>query len=75
MDRDNPDYVCRLKKGLYGLKQSARCWNATLHEFLRSREYSQSPADECLYIKTVRQDDGQISFVIMGVYVDDIIPV
>ena len=75
VDATRPDYVCRLKKGLYGLKQSARCWNATLDEFLRSRDFHPSPADECMYIKTVKQSDGSISFVILGVYVDDIIPV
>ena len=36
---DHPDYVCKLKKSLYGLKQSARCWNQTLHNFLVTNGY------------------------------------
>ena len=41
VDESRPDYVCRLQKGLYGLKQSARCCKATLDEFLKSRGYYQ----------------------------------
>ena len=75
IDPEHPDYVCLLDKSLYGLKQSARCWNATLDGYLKSCDYRQSSADECIYIKTVKEDDGKISFVILGVYVDDIIPI
>ena len=28
-----------------------------------------------LYVKSIRNDDGHISFVTLGVYVDDLIPV
>ena len=72
VDPDHPDYVHKLKKSLYGLKQSARCWNQTLDNFLLTNGYRRSPADECIYVKTVKRDDGFISFVI---FVDDIIPV
>ena len=75
IDPDHPDYVSKLKKSLYGLKQSARCWNQTLHNLLVTNGYRRSPTDECIYVKTVKRDDGFISFVILAVYVDDIIPV
>ena len=75
VDPKKPDYVCKLKKSIYGLKQSARCWNVTLDEYLRSNGYRKSNADDCLYVKSIKKADGHISFVILGVYVDDIIPV
>ena len=67
--------MCKLKKSLYGLKQSARSWNQTLDNFLVTNGYRKSPADECIYVKTVTKDDGFISVVILAVYVEDIIPV
>ena len=75
VDPDRPNHVCKLKKSIYGLKQSARCWNTTLDEYLKSVGYCKSKADECIYVKSVKEANGHISFVILGVYVDDIIPV
>ena len=75
VDPEKSDHVCKLKKSIYGLKQSARCWNSTLDEYLNSAGYRKSNADDCLYVKSVKDADGHISFVILGVYVDDIIPV
>ena len=75
VDPDRPNHVCKLKKSIYGLKQSARCWNITLDEYLKSVGYRKSNADECIYVKSVKEPNGHISFVILGVYVDDIIPV
>ena len=42
--------VCKLKRFLYGLKQSPRCWNEVLHEQLVDKQFVQSAADQCLYI-------------------------
>ena len=75
IDPDHPDYVCKLKKSIYGLKQSARCWNQTLDSFLLRNGYRKNGADECIYVKSKRNDDGLISFVILAIYVDDIIPI
>ena len=66
------NYVCKLEKSLYGLKQSARCWNATLHKYLESNNFQQSSADGCIYVKRVIEHG---KFVILAVYVDDLIPV
>ena len=75
IDPKHPGKVCKLKKSIYGLKQSARCWNQTLDSSLRSHGYRKSGADSCIYIKSEKKADGFISFVILAVYVDDIIPV
>ncbi|CAB4028310.1 Retrovirus-related Pol poly from transposon TNT 1-94 [Paramuricea clavata] len=66
-------HVCKLKKSLYGLKQSARCWNSTLDSFLKSSGYKQVGADSCLYMKSVKLQNGKINFVILSIHVDDIL--
>ena len=60
--------VCRLKRSLYGLKQSARCWNTELDNKLKSMGFSQTTCDPCLYVRV--DQDGVF---IIAVYVDDII--
>ena len=75
VDPDQPEYVCKLDKSLYGLKQSARCWNSTLDTYLKENGYRQSSADSCMYIKSTKSPDGKVKFVILAVFVDDFIPV
>ena len=75
IDPNRPNYVCKLNKSIYGLKQPAICWNSTLHEFITSSGYRRSAADECIYIKQTKNSNGKISFVILAVYVDDMLPV
>ena len=60
--------VCKLKKSIYGLKQSPRCWNTALDKHLKSIGFAQSNCDPCIYYKDV---GGEVFY--MGVYVDDII--
>ena len=59
--------VCKMKRSLYGLKQSPRCWNSVLDDHLRGMGFVQSSSDPCIYIAS----EGE-SFII-GVYVDDIV--
>ena len=40
--------VCKLKKSLYGLKQSGRNWNNMLHNFLIREKFTQSLTDPCV---------------------------
>ena len=60
--------VCKLKKSLYGLKQSPRCWNTAFREYMESIHYKQSAADPCVFIKTEKE-----GITIVAVYVDDLI--
>ncbi|GJT50638.1 ribonuclease H-like domain-containing protein [Tanacetum coccineum] len=60
--------VCRLKKSLYGLKQTPRQWNANLTSALIENGFNQSKSYYSLYTKF---DKG--IFVALYVYVDDII--
>ena len=66
---DNPNnYVCKLNKSLYGLKQASRQWYAKLNSELQNMGYKQSKNDYSLFIKKTTDD-----ITIAVVYVDDII--
>ena len=61
------ELVCKLRKSIYGLKQSSRCWNTTLDSHLKEMGFVQSTSDPCIYVDT-RADGFYI-----GVYVDDMV--
>ena len=56
--------VWRLKKSLYGLKQSGRNWNNTIHAYLIESGYERSKNDPCLYF-------NNSTFIL--VWVDDLL--
>ena len=60
--------VCKLKKSLYGLKQSPRCWNEKLCNHLKLLGYKQSGADPCVFIRNSKE-----KLEIIAIYVDDLI--
>ena len=62
-----PEYVLRLKKAIYGLKQAARQWNKKLHTTLVSMGFKRLESDRSVYIY---ERDGVK--VIMPIFVDDI---
>lgn len=47
--------VCKLKKSLYGLKQSPRCWNEKLCEYLKLLGFKQSNADPCVFVRQKKE--------------------
>jgi hypothetical protein len=61
--------VCKLKKSLYGLKQSPRLWYQKFDAFMKTQGYTRSNEDACLYTKTC--SDG--SFITLILYVDDML--
>ena len=60
--------VCKLKRSIYGLKQSSRCWNQVLDKHLKTTGFKPSMNDPCIY---TLNSGGEI--FILAVYVDDII--
>jgi len=58
--------VWRLKKGLYGLKQSGRNWHNELVDSLGTMGFKKADADPCLFV-------NQKSGMFVLVYVDDLL--
>jgi hypothetical protein len=65
---EKPEYVCKLKKALCGLKQSPRAWFSRLDQYLQQQGYKRGTIDSNLYIKIKEQN-----MIVVVVYVDDII--
>ena len=72
--------VCRLKKSLYGLKQSPRAWFGRFTKSMRAFGYHQSNSDHTLFLKIqlgkittliVYVDDMVVTLIL---YVDDMVP-
>ena len=61
------DLVCKLKRSIYGLKQSPRCWNSALDHKLKQMGFVQAKGDPYLYMAS----EGEM--FIIAVYVDDIV--
>ena len=60
--------VCKLKKSLYGLKQSPRAWFGRFLTTMKEFGYKQSNSDHTLFIK---HKEGKVTALI--VYVDDMV--
>lgn len=63
------DWVCRLRKAIYGLKQASRQWYKKMDDFLtKNLGLCRNLADDCIYTGCY---DGVI--VIIALYVDDLL--
>ena len=62
------ELMCKLKKSLYGLKQSPRCWYEKLKIYLTNADFKQCVSEPCVFY---RWENGKLTIV--TVYVDDLI--
>uniref|UniRef100_A0A2N9I383 Reverse transcriptase Ty1/copia-type domain-containing protein n=1 Tax=Fagus sylvatica TaxID=28930 RepID=A0A2N9I383_FAGSY len=60
--------VCRLKRSIYGLKQSSRQWYLRFHDSITSFGFEMIEEDHCVYLKRSKR-----SILILSLYVDDIL--
>ncbi|CAN0847266.1 Retrovirus-related Pol polyprotein from transposon RE1, partial [Linum grandiflorum] len=67
-DPDHPDYVCKLRKSIYGLRQAPRAWFECLSTALQQFGFSPSKTDPSLFI----YKPGSTALYVL-VYVDDIV--
>nr|GEX45573.1 putative reverse transcriptase, RNA-dependent DNA polymerase [Tanacetum cinerariifolium] len=68
VESSNPREVCRLKKSLYGLKQSPRAWFGRFTLAMRKYGFKQSNSDHTLFFKW----KGKLVTCLI-IYVDDMI--
>jgi Reverse transcriptase (RNA-dependent DNA polymerase) len=60
--------VCRLKKAIYGLKQSPHAWYKKLRSVILKIDFKQSEAESSMFVKTSNQ-----GIVVILIYVDDLV--
>ena len=63
------DYVCRLRKSLYGLKQALRQWYKKFESVMCEQGYRKTTSDHCVFVRKFSNDD----FIILLLYVDDML--
>lgn len=63
------NYVFKLNKAIYGLKQASKAWYDKIDKALTDLQFKKSLNEPCVYIKT----DNQGNDIILALYVDDIL--
>ena len=58
IEKGNEHLVCKLNKGIYGLKQSGRVWHRTLRNELEKTGFTPGDADSTVYFRF--GDNGSI---------------
>ena len=67
--KEKKDYVYKLKKSLYGLKQTPRQWYKKFKSVMGEQGYRKTTSNHCVFMQKFSNDD----FVILLLYVDDIL--
>ena len=63
--------VLRLRKMLYGLKNSAFAWNEHFTKWMKDHGFTNVDGDGVTFVKIENQRDGSINKLIVGMHVDD----
>ena len=50
IDSNYPNYVCKLKKSIYGLNQAPRAWNTKLRSYILHMGFTSTQPDTSLFI-------------------------
>ena len=61
--------VCKLKKSLYGIKQSPRQWYKRFDSFMRGNRYTESHYDSCVYYNKFLGGE----YIYLLLYLDDML--
>lgn len=65
---DGTGRVCKLKRAIYGLKQSGRNWNKLLNQTLLEFGLKRTVSDQCMYVKKTNRH-----IMIVMIWVDDVL--
>jgi hypothetical protein len=68
VDTKNARKICKLRKSIYGLKQTSRSWNIHFDEVIKGFGFIKNPEEPCIYKKI---SGSAIVFLIL--HVDDIL--
>lgn len=63
------NYVFKLNKAIYGLKQASKAWYDKIDKALTDLQFRKSLSEPCVYIKSSEAGDP----LILAIYVDDIL--
>lgn len=67
-DKAHPDFVCKLKRSFYGLRQTPRAWYDTLKSSLFELNFKRCTYDHSLFFK-----NSPTGMLMILIYVDDIL--
>ncbi|RDX61703.1 hypothetical protein CR513_60047, partial [Mucuna pruriens] len=68
VSNESKSMVCRLKKSIYGLKQTSRQWYHKFHQVITSYGFEANVVDDCVYHKF-----SGSKYIFLVLYVDDIL--
>jgi len=68
VSKGQEDKVCRLKRSIYGLKQSSRSCYFRFYEAITSFSFAMVSEDHCVYVKRTTRE-----IIFLTLYVDDIL--